>query len=506
MEKNSQTLKSLVVAILALIVLWAGFQLFFSVRADVYARKGLKALKAENFDTALKLYTKALKYGSTRSEYYYGYAQTLGEISKSSQARVVMSAFMQEAKEAYQRAVKLNPLEGNYWLGLAHTSWWLSKLKNHKDEIKNVESYLKEALTLDPANGKFLYAAINYYLAENRIEAALPLVERLAQTHPQSYETLKEHPKWPGPVQFRFKKGLLAATGNQMIEMYANAYLARMSGALKDWPAAIKYAKEAIRLSAPNTNPWWYTTLGSYYLSSGQADKAVNSFFRSVMATEDRLKSLNVIFWKFSSGNDIAPYITLSEKVGEKDARVGGALDLVKGTAFFTVGRMEEAENHLKKSIKNRETAEAHSYLARIALKGADWPEAQKEAETALSLDSAESAYHYLLALSLKEQDRLPEALGSISRAIELDKNGTAYYHGNRGWYYWLLKRPSDAIQDWKTANRLDPSNAGLLLPPGHGLQITEGLFQRGKIPPVRPGSETGRQEVEKRSFISPGT
>ena len=66
MEKNSQTLKSLVVAILALIVLWAGFQLFFSVRADVYARKGLKALKAENFDTALKLYTKALKYGSTR--------------------------------------------------------------------------------------------------------------------------------------------------------------------------------------------------------------------------------------------------------------------------------------------------------------------------------------------------------------------------------------------------------------------------------------------------------
>ena len=274
MDNGAKSVKTLVAVILGLVVLWSGFQLFFTVRADLYARKGLTAYKAENFDEALNLFAKALKYGSTRSEYYYEYAQTLGEISKNTQARVVMSAFMQEARDAYQRALKLNPHEGNYWVGLAHAAWWLSKLEKHHQEKENVELYLNEALNRDPANGKFLYAAVNFYLAENRVDEALPLVERLAQTHPNSYETLKSHPKWQGPVQFNFKKGLLAGTKNHLVEMSADAYLARMSADLEDWPAAIRYAKEAIRLSAPNTNPWWYTTLGSYYLSSGKADQA----------------------------------------------------------------------------------------------------------------------------------------------------------------------------------------------------------------------------------------
>ena len=459
MEIKTRSVKIMVAAILGLVVLWSGFQLFFTVRADLYARKGLKAYEAQNYDQALKLYNKALKYGSTRSEYYYDYARTLGEISKNTQARVVMSAFMQEALDAYQRALKLNSHEGNYWVGLAHASWWLSKLEKHHKEKKNVELYLNEALNLDPANGKFLYAAINYYLAENRVDEALPLVERLAQAHPNSYETMRDHPKWQGPVQFSFQKGLLAGTKNKLNKMSCNAYLARMAADLKDWPAAIRYAKEAVRLSGPSVNPWWYSTLGGYYLASNKPDPAIGYFFKSVMATEDRLRSLNVIFWTFASAKNIEPFITLSEKVAEKDARVAAGLDLLKGIAYFTVDQPQEAEKYLKKSIESRETAQAHGYLARIALQGSDWSAAGKEAETALSLDSKESVYWYLLSLALKEQDRLLDALDAMNHAIELDKQGTDYYYGNRGWYYWNLKRPSDAIRDWKTASRLNPSN-----------------------------------------------
>ena len=460
MDNRSKLLRVSIVVLLAVIAAWSGFQLFAVARSDIHAREGLAALKAEDYDQALKLFGKALGKGSSRSDYYYYYAQTLGQISKASQARVVMSAFMQEAKEAYQRAIKINPHEGNYWVGLAHCSWWLSKLDKHEGEQKNVEAYLKEALTLDPANGKYLYAAINYYLAENRMDAALPLVKRLAQAHPRSYESLRNHPKWKGPVQFSFKEGLLAAVNSDMVDFQANAYLARMSADLGEWTEAVKYAQEVIRLSAPHTDPWWYSTLGGYYLSAGQTDKAVNSFYKSIMTTQDRLRSINIVFWKFSSSGNMEPFITLSEKVAEKDPRVGRSLDLVKGTAYFIKGDLDQAEKHLKDSVKAKETAEGHGYLARIALKRKDWEAAQKEAEQALNLDSKESSYYYLLALSLKEQDRLLPALEAMTQAINRDKEGTSYYYGNRGWFYWLLKRPTDAIKDWKTANRLDPSNA----------------------------------------------
>lgn len=460
MDTTSRTLRISIFVFLALVVAWSGWRLFIVAKTDIYDRQGLIAFKAQNYDQALKLFGKALHQSSRRSAYYYHYAQTLGEISKASQARVVMSAFMQEAEEAYQKAIKINPYEGNYWIGLAHAAWWLSKLEKHAEQKEKVEAYLKEALTLDPANGKYLYAAINYYLAEDRMDTALPLVKRLAMTHPQSFESLRRHPKWKGPVQFSFKEGLQAALKSDMVALQANAYMARMSADLQEWAQAVGYAREVIRLSGPQADPWWFSTLGSYYLADGQADKAVNSFYKSIMATQDRLRSINIVFWKFSAKGSIEPFITLSEKVAEKDARVRRSLDLVKGTAYFIVGDLEQAEKHLKASIKSQETAEGHGYLARIGLKRQDWEAAQKEAEEAIGLNSKESSYYYLLALSLKEQERLLPALEAMTQAINLDRDGTSYYYGNRGWFYWLLKRPTDAIKDWKTANRLDPSNA----------------------------------------------
>ena len=114
-----------------------------------------------DYETALEAAERSLEFapGGFRSNRLY--ASCLYGLALESEDKVVVRAFMEEALQAYLKAARLNPLEGNIWLDLALTTRWLSRLNNDPARLKKAKEYLERALSLDPNNGRYLYAMVS---------------------------------------------------------------------------------------------------------------------------------------------------------------------------------------------------------------------------------------------------------------------------------------------------------------------------------------------------------
>ena len=87
-----------------------------------------------------------------------------------------------------QRAVKLNPYKGRYWLDLA-AAYQVGGETNKSQEA------LERALRAEPTSTEIAWETANFYLAQNDIKRALPLL-RVALQHDPKYATAAIELSW----------------------------------------------------------------------------------------------------------------------------------------------------------------------------------------------------------------------------------------------------------------------------------------------------------------------
>jgi tetratricopeptide (TPR) repeat protein len=234
---------TITLAVLAATV-WATGHLYRYAAADIYASYGLSKLEAGDHSSAPKYLYTSLHYAPDEADNWFTYAESLYANAETAKTKAEALNLLKQAQEAYQKSIQLNPMEGNAWLGLGYTRWWLSRFEGFGKEPEVVETNLLRALSTDPNNGEFLYAAASYYLSTGEVEKGLAYVEQLASTFPDAYQHLKKTTYWSAEVRDSFKKGLKVASANRRAGKNALTVLASIAASEEDWLSAVSYTHE----------------------------------------------------------------------------------------------------------------------------------------------------------------------------------------------------------------------------------------------------------------------
>ncbi len=428
--------------------------------ADIYASVAKQKLSANRYDTALLYLEQALVQNASDPEYQVLRAQLFYARAQETQDLVSSLNFLRAAKAGFQKSLDGNPGEGNVWLELAQTCWWLGRFDGYREELARAESSFLQAVATDPNNGKFLYALANYYLSSDRADESAPYLTRLALVYAHAYTTLRSHPQWSPKAREQFKAGLQTAMANDLTAQNASSVLAVMAVEEKDWQSAAVYTQEFIRRQGASASPQPHLDLGLYFLQLAEWDQARTSLHQGLKLSKKRERVLEDLLTPSLQAGAFSLYLDLCHDTASFDAGVRNKLAFILAKAYLAADNPEAAEAYLRQSLQIQERAEAHRYLAEIALKRNDWDTMELESQRATVLDPANSSYYGLLARALEAQKKYASALEAIERAIS---NAPQPQEGNfelQGALFWALKDYAGAIRAWSTAHQLGPENA----------------------------------------------
>lgn len=436
------------------------FQLYQFAAADIWAAMGKRQLRDGDYWGAQTHLARSISYTDSNADYYYLYAECLYAQAKQAKNASRALDLIEQAKKAYQKAIKLNPHEGNYWYGLAYTCWWLATFKDYEIHGERVESSFLQALSIDPNNGKFLYAAINYYLSVDEAQKSLIHVERLATIDPPIYGKLRTHPGWSDVVKEHFTRGLRAAEFNTLSGLEALSVLASMAAEEQKWSRAAGYTERLIHRSGSKASPRSYVSLGHYYLKTNEYAKAKNVFLKGIRLSANREHSLQGLLSPLRQSGTFDLYLELCNETAMFDSSVRNDLELILGKAYYSNDDQGLAVEHLRRSLTKRETAEAHRYLAEIAFKKKDWDTAELESQRATVLKPQNAYYHSLFIRSLEAQEKYRPALEAVTLALHRVKPSRHDFYNIQAELLWKLKDYPAAIHAWESASHIAPRNS----------------------------------------------
>ena len=376
---------------------WSTPKLFRHARADFQSWSARQRLAAGDAEAATSFLAKSLQQVNSNPSYYYFYGNSLYAQARDAKTSQAVVDFLQQSKNAYENAANLNPLEGNYWLRLAQTSWWLSRFKGQEQEGDNVETSFQRALAVAPNSPIFVQAMVQYYSKTGQIDKSLEYVNRLALLSPQIYFSAKKYSFFSEPMEDQFRQGLAEAAKNPLARREALKALAAISAGRKDWAQAAAYIEEMISSYKETRLPHFYVDLGVYYLKLGKPEKAKKSFLQGLKISDNPTQMLQRIFGYFRAPEAMDLYVELCRTAAAFDERVAGNLSLILGKAYFSRGELDTASEYFNKSLREKETPEAHRYLAEIAMKRKDWYTAERSYLAALKLNPNDKKLHHKL-------------------------------------------------------------------------------------------------------------
>lgn len=129
---------------------------------------------------------------------------------------------------------------------------------------------------------------------------------------------------------------------------------------------------------------------------------------------------------------------------------------------FEKLAREEEQLASLQRLIHNNpQRLQSRYELAELRIKRTEWELAKAELKACLAIVSHDEKASELLGYIYLQTEAYPEALEVYGRLVEAYPE-SAVYRNSLGIVYMMLKKPRQAIVQFETAARLDPTNPQL--------------------------------------------
>ena len=215
------------------------------VKADIYFKQGLKLEEEGRYDTALKLYERAIGLAPDQDYYYLFWGRALmgkaGTVT-TSEERV---GWFTESREALEKARQLNPLNTDHYanLGRLYRNWAdiAATDEERAEKLEQAHNWYVQATTLSPHNAQLFNEWAMVYMAKGDNEGALEKINHSLEIDPRFTDT----------------------------HLLLGNYYATL-GNLDE--AAVAY-RDAIELSPDNADA--YSTLGYLYFEQGNITDAL---------------------------------------------------------------------------------------------------------------------------------------------------------------------------------------------------------------------------------------
>ena len=369
------------------------------------------------------------------------------------------------AEAAFKEASRLAPNAPAPILGLAE----IAKLR---DDVKNVEKWLKEALKVAPGSadahlawGRYLYVTRKFAESEVALKKARNLDRKLLAPHLDLGELFLSGLSRPKDAELAFREAIRLRPGHAG----AHSGLASALAAQKRTAEAAAEFEIAAKLAPDNPLP--LHTLGRLYQYSGEADKALAAYARALKVNADFIPAL-----------------------------------LDRGDVYAAKNQPERALADYSEAVKRApKQAMPHFRLGMFYHGRNRGAEAVAEYRAAIELDPRFApAYNNLAWLVAEGKSNLAEALGWAKKAVELQP-GVADYADTLGQVHRVRGELEPAIEQFRRAANAKPPRAefhyhlGLALAEkGASREASAALKRAIEIQPDFPGAADARTVIKK--------
>lgn len=470
--------------------------------ADVEALRGYQKLAAGSPSEAIPLFKTAIDLSSSTPYYYYGFSKSSVELLPKLKNKEDVVFNLNSAEWSTRTALDLNPLEGNLWYQLAELLWMAGSAEGLKRPAPSVLEQLKNALKLDPNNGKFLLAMVRYYVASGEVEKSLPYMTRLAAANPLAYKSLEHLKAWKQALRQAFKQGLMIAldNSNPLVWRQARRSLVRLERMDGNYKAAAEYMGQVVESRGKSIDKSLLLDYGSILLKADKDKEVMKVFSRALSGSQNMAKELEKVRWRFETAKRLDLYEELIMRHTQANPVLAHWRGIQLGKIYLQQGRWHDAEAQFTKALEANEDAEAHAGLSEAYFNLKKWDAAELHAAKALLRDTKNSWYHFLLARALLSQQKYEAALSAIEGAISLTRSWKDFYFNLRGLIHTGQKRYLEALKDWELALAIKPSNTRYMVQLGNTYErLGMGAKARQYFQMAKKKKQAAPQNQEKK-------
>ena len=258
-----------------------------------------------------------------------------------------------------------------------------------KGDLEGAITAFETACRLKPDAYKVHLILINIYFKKNQLERAIS----------------------------ECKKVLVLKPGNQEAHMMMGNLL-RSSG---DYKQAIEEFKQAMKLGAKDDSV--YSAIGFSYLHEGDLTRAEEFLRKAAAEKQEPVDAyIGLAILEFKKKEFASSLIDLDRVLKVKPD--SAETRKLRGEVLIELGRFDEAEAELKKSVALMpDLRAAHMALANLYFRKKDLSQAEASLRKVLDLKEEDAQMHYALGVILDRQGRSIEAAGQFELGAQTDRN-----------------------------------------------------------------------------------
>ncbi len=483
---------------------------FLSVRlaARLHFHWGGDAMEAGDHQEAVRHYEKAAGMLPKDGGMWKALGGALHALSRE---KPVHQAYEleQRAKEAFERATGLIPIDAEAHYGLARSTARLERMHYliHPGPHENPHHplpHFRKAIDLRPNGILYRYALARYLYRISDIRAFRDTIKDLVRIYPPTYTRLKREPFWSRPLEAVVIQGLHQAIDSGTMPAEAHTALADIMERNLKPLEAVRHYTLALEENPSKAGPAHHIRLGRLFLKAGDRVQAEDSFMQALRASTSRERHLRRILSAYKNHLHIHAFVDFFDRA-DRSIPFSPEAGLVKAAALIEIKAYTEARYLLERLNRQRPTADAHYLLYKIAAHQGDQDRMELAIQKATVLEPDNSRFHYLFSRVLLDAGKIEAAEHAATRAIERsDKPNHRLFH-YRAKLRTRMNDHSGALSDWETGITLADKAmyhahaAEALLNLGRFDEALEHAAKAAALEPENPRYEKRHMELREK-------
>lgn len=450
------------VLFLSLAAFYALYPRFIS---QTYYTKARRFQKDGHLELSLNSYRKAVANQPRDVMARKGLAEVLFDMGIKATSVQKAFYYAQKARDEYVHASLYNPVDAQIAYGLARAENRLEQLYQylHPEEQENPyhpRPYFEKAIQLRPNSITFHYAMALYLYQHGDQDALIKIVRAMSRMYPPVYSYLKKEMLWSSRVKQAVKTGLLDAIDQQFSTASAHQNMAFLLEEDKKWDKAILHYQKMLEYKQDNISNDEYIHLGRLFLQNNQIKEAQLNFIKGLYVSPSIEKAFSNIGRIFKDTHRIDDFYAFYQETNSRFL-FSPEMHITSARYLMDLKQYLRAQRILTGLNRQNPSAEAYYWLARIDEIEKNFDAMELHIQKATVLDPSNMNYRRMFYGLLKRLGKHETAEREIGLMIQNSENPSPQLFDERARLRRNRKDYIGAVEDWKSAVRLAPQNAG---------------------------------------------
>ena len=491
-----KSVRFFVVSVIILITLAALFPLSIRFLAQFYVVDANKNIHELNYPLAIQQFQKAVELQPKDFQIHNQLGNIYYKLGSSTKDSNEALQWLVKARDHFQQALQLHPLDARSAYGLARTEIFIEKTNylSGKGRMSLTGSpalmALEQAIELRPSSSIYHLALARYLYLHDETDQLLAEMGILGSLQPSIYGTLRGEEFWSPAGRVEFFAGVEHALAAGTTPRQSFFVASQIMAAEKNWPAAIRFRQQGMAVQSSVNTSADYSRLGDLYLHDNQTDRAMQVFSQALARSHDVEQDIINIL-KVCRNNGRPDSLLSFYQQGAKLYGNSTRLDIVAARHLFDLQEFEQAKAVLNHSNKRRQSAVAYYWLSRIAAKEQDWDAMELAIQKATLHDPRNASYHLRFSQVLNRLQKYERAAKEAGLAIQFSDKPNISQYTYRAGLRNRLKDYEGALEDWLQAISLDPSKGSY-------------YYQAGDVSEKMDSIEQARDYFQKAIELAP--